>query len=147
MRNSHLVRNHPRLTGLRFAPHGAAMKRYLRIVPGVGALLLFASCASLISGTRKSIRVTSDPPGALVRIDGTTRAVTPAVIHPSVREDHFVTIELAGFPPQRFELKRRHSGWLAANVTNGVVPGVLLDVATGAAWSFDVAHLHASFRD
>ena len=117
----------------------------IRSIAAVCALLALASCASVISGTRKSVRVTSDPPGALVRIDGTTRAVTPAILYPSVRDDHFVTVELAGFAAQRFELKRTHSGWLAANVTNGVIPGVLLDVATGAAWSFRVNHLHATF--
>jgi hypothetical protein len=99
----------------------------------------------MLSGTRKSVRVTSDPPGALVRIDGTTRAVTPAVIYPSIRADHVVTVELAGFPAQRFELKRTHNGWLAANLTNGVVPGVLMDVATGAAYSFSVNRIHTEF--
>lgn len=117
----------------------------IRVIAATTAVFALGACASMIAGTRKSVRVTSDPPGALVRIDGTTRAVTPAVIYPSIRADHLVTVELAGFPAQRFELKRTHSGWLAANLANGVVPGVLMDVATGAAYSFHVNGIHAAF--
>jgi len=119
---------------------------WFRVMAALVGWVALTSCASFVSGTHKSIHVTSDPPGALVRIDGTTRAVTPAIIYPSIHENHSVTVELAGYPPQKFELKRSHNAWLAANLTNGVVPGVLLDVATGAAWSFHVDHLHANFR-
>ena len=122
------------------------MMHCFRSLAATFALAALTGCASVISGTQKSVRVTSDPPGALVRLDGTTRAVTPAVIHPSIRDDHLVTVELAGFGAQRFELKRSHNGWLAANISNGVIPGVLMDVATGAAYSFGVSHIHAEFR-
>jgi PEGA domain len=104
--------------------------------------LLLASCASAISGTQKSIRVTSSPSGALVRLDGTTRGITPAVVHPSTRSDHMLAVDLAGYQHMTIPLRRQHSWLLLGNVATGVIPGTVFDMATGAVYTFTPHRIH-----
>ena len=115
----------------------------LQLFAALFALAAFSGCASALSGTHKSVRVTSVPPGALVRLDGTTRGITPTVIHPSTRSDHAVRVELAGYEPHDVELVRRHQVLVAANVVNGLFPGTAFDAATGAVWTFRPKAIHA----
>jgi hypothetical protein len=115
----------------------------LRLLSAIVAPIFMSSCASALSGTQKSVRVTSNPPGALVRLDGTTRGITPAVLHPSTRSDHEVTIELAGYKPFEVPLQRRHSAMLFGNIATGIFPGMGFDTATGAIYTFRPNPIHA----
>lgn len=115
----------------------------LRVLSAIVVPVFLSSCASALSGTQKSVRVTSDPPGALVRLDGTTRGITPAVLHPSTRSDHEVIIELAGYKPFAVALQRRHNALLLGNVATGIFPGVGFDTATGAIYTFRPNPIHA----
>ena len=121
----------------------AAEMDLLRVVAAVVVPVVLSSCASALSGTHKSVRVTSDPAGALVRLDGITRGITPAVVHPSTRSDHEVTVELAGYAPFAVRLQRRHSVFLLGNVATGVFPGMSFDAATGAIYTFRPNPIHA----
>jgi hypothetical protein len=115
---------------------------FLRLVALLLSGTLLSGCASVVSGTYKNVRVTSDPPGALVRLDGTTRGVTPTVLHPSPRSDHRVTIELPGYKPFELVLQRRHDAMLVGNVATGVFPGMGLDAATGAIYTLRPNPVH-----
>lgn len=107
------------------------------------AALALTGCASALTGTHKSVRVTSNPPGALVRLDGPTRGITPAVLHPCTRSDHRVSVELAGYEPYEVALVRRHQAMVAGNVANGLFLGTAFDAATGAVWTFRPKNIHA----
>jgi hypothetical protein len=115
----------------------------LRLFAAATGAVLLSSCASALSGTQRSVRVTSNPPAALVRLDGNTRGITPAVLHASTRSDHIVTVELAGYVPFEVRLERRHDWLLAGNVATGVFPGTAFDLATGAAYTFRPKSIHA----
>lgn len=116
--------------------------KLLPLFAGAASMLL-AACASAVSGTHKSVRVTSSPSGALVRFDGTTRGITPAVVHPSTRSDHVIAVDLAGYEPLTIALRRRHSWFLLGNVATGIIPGTAFDIATGAIYTFRPSEIHA----
>ncbi len=84
----------------------------------------------------KNVRVTSEPPGALVRLDGVTRGLTPAVLHPSTRANHVVRVEMPGFEPAEIPLRRGISAWEWGNSVTGFFPGILYDGLTGAVYRF-----------
>ena len=100
-------------------------------------------CASIFSGTQHTVRVTTDPPGALVKLDGTTRALSPAVLRPSARTAHTVTIERAGYAPVTAMVHRHVSGWFFANLLNGFLPGAAIDYATGAVYTLEPRSIDA----
>lgn len=115
----------------------------LLLFAGAAGFIFLAGCASTVSGTHKSVRVTSSPSGALVRFDGTTRGITPTVVHPSTRSDHVIAVDLAGYEPVTIALRRRHSWFLLGNVATGVIPGTAFDIATGAIYTFRPSEIHA----
>ncbi len=120
--------------------------KFLRPLALLAALVFLPGCASIVTGTHKTIRVTSDPPGALLKLDGDTRATTPGVLHPSLRSDHVVTIEAAGYEPYEVKLVRKLSDWEFGNAAVGITPGVALDSATGAIYRFEPSEINAQLR-
>ncbi|MDB6173099.1 MAG: hypothetical protein JWL59_2410 [Chthoniobacteraceae bacterium] len=118
----------------------------LRVAVPVAAIAFLSACASVVSGTQKSLRVLSEPSGALVKLDGETRAITPAILHPSTRSDHDITVELAGYAPYHVRLTRRLSAWEVGNVATGIVPGIAFDAATGAIYKFQTDVINAKLR-
>ena len=107
-----------------------------RLIFGICGSVLLTSCASICGGVVKNVRVSSEPPGALVRLDGVTRGLTPAVLHPSTRNNHVVRVEMPGFEPAEIPLRRGISAWEWGNVVNGFFPGILYDGLTGAVYRF-----------
>ena len=77
-----------------------------------------------------------------MRLDGTTRGITPTEVHPSPRRDHDLEVVLAGYEPFELRLQRQHSAWLFGNVVTGVFPGMAFDAATGALYTFRSQSLH-----
>lgn len=114
-----------------------------RLAAALATVALFPACASVLAGTHKTVRVTSEPPGAIVRLNGTARGVTPAKLHPSTRSDHTVSIELAGYHPHTVRLVRKLSAWQWANIVTGLAPGIAFDGITGAVYSFHPGEVHA----
>ncbi len=107
-----------------------------RLLMGIAGALLFSSCASMFGGVEKDVKVTSEPPGALVRLDGVTRGLTPVVLHPSTRFNHQIRVEMPGYESAEIALRRGISAWELGNVLNGLFPGIVYDGATGAIYRF-----------
>lgn len=63
--------------------------------------------AKLLRKKRGTLKITTTPPGATVRLDGITRGKTPLVIKDLVRGDHYVQVEHpeAGLGAQRVRVK------------------------------------------
>ena len=103
---------------------------------GIPAVFFLTSCASMCGGVRKNVAVRSEPSGALVRLDGVTRGLTPTVLHPSTSSEHMIRVEMPGYVPVEVRLRRGISAWEWGNLANGLFPGVLYDGATGALYRF-----------
>lgn len=97
--------------------------RFLRTLAAFAVVLAAAGCATMANGTTQRIRVTSDPPGASVFLNGRPVGTTPTQITASRRNrEPVIGVERDGFQPAVYRLERRED-WST----------VLWDVALGVA--------------
>jgi hypothetical protein len=90
-----------------------------------------AGCATIIQGTTQQIGVSSQPSGAVVKVNNQPMGQTPIVLNLKRRDSHTVTIELDGYQPYNQALTRSLSGWVAGNIIFGGLIGLVVDAATG----------------
>ena len=103
--------------------------RFLRRFALVAAVLAATGCATMANGTTQRIRVTSDPPGASVFLDGRPVGTTPTQITANRRNrESVIGIEKEGFQPATYRVERRED-W--STVLWDVALGVAIITATG----------------
>lgn len=117
--------------------------RLLVLVPLCAAVL--TGCGTVISTPIQKVKVTSRPAGAEVHADGMSGGVTPTTVELSRWEDHDLTLELRGYQPYHLHLSRRINPWIAGNIMNGFIFGVLVDASTGAIYKLDPPEVQADF--
>lgn len=102
-------------------------------------------CGSIIHGSRQEVSFDSKPQGATVKLANGTRLTTPQTVALRRAEDHTVTIEKEGYETERITLKRDFNA--VATILGNIlwlVPGVIVDVLVGGAWTLDPEHLHVN---
>jgi len=88
---------------------------------------LMVGCASIIAPNSESVKIDSDPPGQHVMIDGQSYS-TPAVVTLGRDAAHIVR-----FPNgQEVAIERSFQGWFLGNLLLGGIPGMVVDLLTGA---------------
>ena len=115
--------------------------RLLFLLTAAAATL--TGCSTVLTGPTQKINVSSRPAGAEVRVDGASRGRTPTNFEVSRWEDHDVTIELRGYQPYHVHLSRRINPWIAGNILNGFVVGMIVDSSTGAIYKLDPPEIQA----
>jgi hypothetical protein len=111
---------------------------------------LFTSCATIISGTTQSIRVTSVPPGATVTAEPRGNWVTtPAKI--TLRRKgapYRLTFALEGYQPYNVTISAdKTNGWVYLNLAYGLFPGmglIAVDSLSGAIHKLSPDEVHAN---
>lgn len=117
------------------------------------AVLLTASlltgCASIIHGSKQDVRVTSNPSGAVVRVNLNNQATTtPGVLTLNRKEIGYVlTFEKQGYKPVEVSLRRTVDGWLFGNVLFGGVVGIVIDFASGSAYKLTPTEVEVVLGD
>lgn len=99
-------------------------------------------CGSIIHGSKQQVSFDSTPRGATVKLANGTRLTTPQTVELRRAEDHTVTIEKEGYEPERITLKRDFNA--VATILGNIlwlVPGVIVDVLVGGAWTLDPDHV------
>lgn len=105
--------------------------------------LLTVRCATIAHGTSQSIRVESNPPGAVVSLDcvqGSVQnfGVTPIAIEVERKSTSCaVGISKEGYFPVNVPLQRTFSGVYVGNLLVGGVVGLVADAASGAMYKQD----------
>lgn len=108
---------------------------------------LLGGCATLIHGSDQSIRVESEPSGARVEVDGRPVGETPTTIDLSRDQNHRVQLYHAGHEPHKTRLRQGRSLWVSVNVLNLAVPGMLVDLSTGAFHSLEPALISPTLEE
>ncbi|MFB6271616.1 MAG: PEGA domain-containing protein [Salinibacter sp.] len=116
--------------------------RYLVLLASIGLV----GCATLIHGTDQEVEIQSDPTGAQVEIDGRPVGETPTTATLARNRTHSVRILREGYEPYRVTLRRGRSLWLATNIFNLMIPGLLVDASTGAFYSLDPGNINATLQ-
>lgn len=115
----------------------------------VASLLMLASgCATLMNDSPQTIKITSDPSGAKVVIDGVDHGVTPVTTELPTSLDHSVTVEAAGYPAETVQLSSSVSvGYVILDIFFAVVP-LIVDFYTQDIYNLEPEDdLHFQFAD
>jgi len=109
-------------------------------IASLGLLAGLTSCATLAHGTRQKVPITSSPSGAPVMIDGVRVGVTPYTADLSRTSRHRLVVGADSASQVGYELTRRPSAWLLADLL--FYPVILVDVLSGAAFAFTPGSRH-----
>jgi hypothetical protein len=102
----------------------------------VGATLFLSSCATIFTGTKQTVQIDSEPPGAKVLVDGIDRGYTPIGVSLKKGSDgQMVTLKYEGYKDKSFQPETTFNGVAALNLLNILFWGI--DAATGAVWKYD----------
>lgn len=106
-----------------------------------GILIGIASCATIFTGTTDSITFETNPPGAMLMIDGIDRGRTPVTlpVNRAGLGDRHVTFRLDDYQTRTFVLQKQFNMVTVANIVCLVgfwICGAV-DLLSGAAFKFD----------
>ena len=121
---------------------------------GLAACSLLNGCASIISGRSADVAIDSYPSNAHVIIhDNDGRQVaslnTLGVVSLKRNRRYFLparytaTVEAPGFAPAEVPIRYTVNPWIIGNVVVGGIPGLIVDNATGAAWTPKQSAIHS----
>jgi len=97
-----------------------------------------------MSGDTQDFSVISEPPGAIVTIDG-EKKLTPTVFFLNrTRKSYVVSVEKPGFKAVTIDLKKGTNGWAWGNIISGGL-GLIIDFSTGSIQEFIPKEIHIDF--
>lgn len=135
-------------------PRRVVMKRFIvcyfgivafRFVAGIVSLtVVIVGCASIMTGGRSELNVSSYPPGAKIFLNDRSVGKTPTLVPiPGKKAANYkLRIELDGYQPYEIALTRRVSGWVWGNLLLGGLIGLAIDWATGGMYVFEPKHIN-----
>ena len=99
-------------------------------------VLVFTSCATILSGTSDEIRFDSDPEGASIMLDGLKLGKTPATV--TIKRPGFgnkeITLKLDGYEDRTFMLQKEFNTMAICNLAGW--PGWVIDIITGSVMKY-----------
>lgn len=110
-------------------------------------IILSSSCATIMLSTTQELSISSSPSEALVTNNGLQLGKTPLIADLKRKGNHRIKIELEGYQPFEVMLTRKTSGWIWGNLLFGGVPGLIIDVITGAMYILQPEQIQAELRN
>jgi hypothetical protein len=116
------------------------MKRFLVLLGAVS--VLFAGCATIVSGTKQKVKISANPEKAEVVItsDKTGQEFykgAPGDVKLPKNTTYTVAVSMEGYATQKVILTRSFNGWVVGNLCFGGIPGGVVDLLTGAFWKLE----------
>lgn len=97
-----------------------------------------SGCASIVKGTRQTVMVETNPPGATISIDRTHEtSVSPAQLSLKRKNEYELKIEKAGYKTEYVQVDRHLSGWFWGNLIFGGIIGIIVDLSNGAGYKLE----------
>ena len=101
-------------------------------------IMITNNCATIMSGSKQEITITSDPSDADIVYRKTCLGKTPAKIKLKRKEKHAaIRLEKGGYEPVVVNLTRTFNKWYGLNLVSFTIFGLIVDPITGAAYSLD----------
>ncbi|WP_166962277.1 PEGA domain-containing protein [Yeosuana marina] len=98
----------------------------------VSSVLLLSSCATIISGSRQSTEITSEPSSAKVYINEVEVGKTPIQKNLKRNQEYSIILELDGYETYKTKLEKKFNAWFIGNIALGGLIGIIIDPITGA---------------
>lgn len=112
------------------------MKRMFILLLVVVLALAIGGCASIISGTRKGVIVSTEPSNAEVNIDGVL-GKSPVSMEIKRYGDHVAKATLEGYNECHYKFEKGFNGWFLGNILLGGLIGMAIDGISGAVVTID----------
>lgn len=109
----------------------------------------FTSCATIFKGGHGEVRFNSSPSGADVLIDQVNKGETPTSAQLSRKESHIVTFKKDGYEDVTVKVDRKFDGAtvILGNLVSWWLIGVVVDVASGAAYTLSPADIQGNLNE
>ena len=103
----------------------------------LSTFLLYTGCATIFSGGKDDIDLSSEPTGAKVFVNGLEKGKTPLRLHLKKGKEYGIEFKMDGYQSRNFTLSYSlGAGWLILDILCGLV-GIIVDAATGNWNGFD----------
>ena len=123
------------------------MKKFLIICSTVILSLIFCSCATMFNSNTQEIEIKTNPSYAKLMIDGRKFGTTPQVVNIDRKNNHIVKIELDGFDTYETQITGTLSFYFWGNIFNGIIPGVIIDLMSGAMYDLYPANMNIQLQE
>lgn len=120
--------------------------RKLSFILGVITILVTTSCATIISGSKQTVKFASNPSEATVFIDEVEVGKTPYETKLERKREYAVTIKLDGYQPYETKLTKKFNAWYLGNIVFGGIIGLIIDPITGAMYNLTPKELNAQLE-
>lgn len=109
--------------------------------------VLFTNCATIFKGNSADIRVNSNPSGATISVNNVNMGVTPQTMSLKRNSGHVLTFSKDGYEDVVVEIEQKFdiATTVVGNIFSWALLGIVVDVATGAAYSLTPADVQANF--
>lgn len=108
-----------------------------------------AGCATIFKGSSADVRVNSAPSGADIYINQIDRGTTPQTL--SLKRDRNYVLEFRkeGYQDVRVEVNKKFdlATTVVGNIFSWALVGIVVDLATGAAYSLTPADVQANMQE
>ncbi|MEO8704072.1 MAG: PEGA domain-containing protein [Kofleriaceae bacterium] len=98
-------------------------------------VVCLSGCATLFASKTSQLPVATNPPGAIVYVNGAPVGQTPTIVELEGRRPANIQIYLPGFQPVQIWRAKSFSGWFWVNIL--FWPGFFVDLATGSHTHYD----------
>lgn len=112
----------------------------------VAAAWSVCGCATVVNGTGQKVRVTSDPAGATITVDGTRSFTTPARVRLERRRDHTIVVAKDGYEIQTVKLTHVLSEVVVGNTLLGGPLGWAFDACAGTQYKLIPDPVHVELK-
>lgn len=108
--------------------------------------LLYSGCATIFSGGKEDISLSSEPSGAKVLVNGQNEGVTPTTLAFKKGKEYTIEFVKDGYHSKTLRLTYSiGAGWLILDILSGLL-GVIIDAATGNWNGFDLNSYKANLE-
>lgn len=106
-------------------------------------VFLLTSCATIVSGSKQTVKFTSNPTTASIFINDIEVGKTPFETKLERKKPHNVKIKLEGYQTYETTLTRKFNAWFIGNILFGGLIGVIVDPITGAMYKLSPSEIKA----
>ncbi|MEP5340760.1 MAG: PEGA domain-containing protein [Algibacter sp.] len=109
-------------------------------------ILLFSSCATIITGSRQNVEISSTPSSAKVFINEIEIGQTPVEKQLKRNQDYQLVLKLDGYKTYNTKLERKFNAWYIGNIAFGGLIGLIVDPITGAIHKLKPEEVNGNFK-
>lgn len=123
------------------------MKAKISTILTIATVMIMTSgCALIFKGQSAEVRVNSTPDGASVVVNGASMGTTPVTLSLSRNKDHVLVFKKDGYEDVQVNVTKKFDvgTTVVGNVFSWGIFGLIVDIATGAAYSLEPADIEAN---